>query len=90
MDRRRIVFGDYAASQAGRRGLGEAAVCAVVASPEQTEVVRIGREVRQSKVAFPPEGKVYLVRVFVDVSDEEVVVVTAYRTSKIAKYWRQP
>jgi hypothetical protein len=90
MDRRRIVLGAHAASQAGRRGVGEATVRAVVASPEQVEVVRTGREVRQSKVAIPFEDKVYLVRVFVDVSDEEVVVVTVYRTSKIAKYWRQP
>ena len=45
----------------------------MVASPEQTEVVRPGREVRQSKVAFPPATKTYLIRVFVDVSDEEVV-----------------
>lgn len=39
---------------------------------------------------FPPEGKTYLVRAIVDLIGEELVVVTAYRTSKIEKYWRKP
>lgn len=34
------------------------------------------------------EGKTYLIRVFVDVDLMPVEVVTAYRTSKIEKYWR--
>jgi hypothetical protein len=33
-------------------------------------------------------ARVYLVRVFVDVDREPPEVVTAYRTSKLAKYWR--
>jgi len=34
-----------------------------------------------------PEGKVYLIRVVVDVDRQPAEVVTVYRTSKIAKYW---
>jgi hypothetical protein len=59
-----------------------------VAAPEQAIGVRTGREVRQSRVAFPPEGKTYLVRVVVDLGPDALRVVTAYRTSKIEKYWR--
>jgi hypothetical protein len=33
-------------------------------------------------------GKVYLVRVFVDVDRQPAEVVTVYRTSKVSKYWR--
>jgi hypothetical protein len=33
-------------------------------------------------------GRRYLVRVFVDVDRSPAEVVTAYRTSKIDKYWR--
>jgi len=29
-----------------------------------------------------------LVRVIVDIENDPVVIVTAYRTSKVAKYWR--
>ena len=34
------------------------------------------------------EGREYLVRVFVDVDRSPAEVVTAYKTSKILKYWR--
>ena len=50
--------------------------------------LRPGREVRQSRVPFPPADTVYLVRVFVDVAAGTETVVTVYRTSKIDKYWR--
>jgi len=32
----------------------------------------------------------YLVRAVVDLGDDEDVIVTVYRTSKISKYWRAP
>jgi hypothetical protein len=32
--------------------------------------------------------KDYLIRVFIDTDREPVEVVTAYRTTKIEKYWR--
>jgi hypothetical protein len=35
----------------------------------------------------PP--KMYLVRAFVDIDRKPAEVVTAYRTSKISKYWRE-
>jgi hypothetical protein len=34
-------------------------------------------------------GKMYLVRVIADDAQDLVVVVTAYRTTKIEKYWRK-
>ena len=61
----------------------------VAVSPGQMEPLRPGREVRQSLVGFPPDDKVYLVRVVVDLEPQLEVVVTVYRTSKIEKYWRQ-
>jgi hypothetical protein len=48
-------------------------------------VFRPGREVLESRLEL--EGKRYLLRVFVDVDRSPAEVVTAYRTSKIAKYW---
>ena len=35
------------------------------------------------------QGTPYLVRVFVDIAGNEETVVTVYKTSKIAKYWRE-
>jgi Domain of unknown function (DUF4258) len=69
-----------------RRGIDEAVVRGVLAAPEQRHTVRPGRDVLQSRITFA--DKTYLVRVFVDVDHEPAEVVTLYRTSKVAKYWR--
>ena len=82
------VLSDHVCRQAARRGIEETIVRAVAEAPEQVLPVRSGREVRQSRVPFPPDGRLYLVRVFVDVSSGLETVVTVYRTSKIDKYWR--
>ena len=83
-----VRLSDHARRQLERRGLEEAKVLAVATDPEQTVDLERGREVRQSRVKGPGEAAPYLVRVVVEVLPEETVVVTAYRTSKIGKYWR--
>jgi hypothetical protein len=42
--------------------------------------------VLQSRIAFA--GKTYLLRVFVDIDRDPAEIVTVYRTSRIAKYWK--
>jgi hypothetical protein len=69
-----------------RRGINETILGTVLAAPEQRHSVRAGRDVLQSRVAFG--DKIYLVRVFVDVDRKPADVVTAYRTSNVARYWR--
>jgi hypothetical protein len=83
-----IKVSDHAMREASRRGIDEAIIRNVAQAPEQVLPVRPGREVRQARISFPPDGAVYLVRVFVDVGLGGDVVVTVYRTSKIEKYWR--
>jgi len=58
----------------------------VLKNPQQRLEIRAGRVVLQSRVK--EEGSEYLVRVFVDVDRNPAEVVTAYRTSKVFKYWR--
>lgn len=82
-----IAFSEHAREQALRRGLSEEIVLGVVRAPEQRLYVRTGREIRQSRVAMPPGGTLYLVRVVVDTGQGEETVVTTYRTSKIERYW---
>jgi len=79
---------DHAKSEMARRQIGEEDVAKVLAAPEQTEVVREGREVYQSRIESGEPPKTYLLRVFVDIDREPPEVVTVYRTSKIAKYRR--
>jgi hypothetical protein len=70
-----------------RRGIDEAIVRRILAAPEQREAVRPGRDVLQSRIEV--DGTTYLVRVVVDIDRQPAEVVTAYRTSKIDKYWRR-
>jgi len=72
-----------------RRGLSEDIVRAILAAPEQGFELRPGRIVLQSKISFDQQAKMFLVRVVVDIDRVPAEVITAYRTSKIAKYWRE-
>ena len=61
----------------------------VLNNPQQVVAAMGGRKVYQSRVDFG-SGETYLVRAIVDDTLDPPVVITAYRTSKIDKYWRQP
>ena len=79
---------DHAKGEMVRRGIAEGHVATVLAEPEQTETIREGREVYQSRFQFGVPSKTYLIRVFVDIDRNPPEVVTVYRTSKVTKYWR--
>lgn len=55
---------------------------------EQKLEVRKGRIICQSRIKMEIPEREYLIRVFIDIDREPAEVVTAYRTSKIEKYWR--
>ncbi len=76
----------HAAFEMRRRGITESVVRGILARPEQRHAVRPGRDVLQSRMAAA--GKTYLLRVFVDIDRTPAEVVTAYLTSRVAKYWR--
>ena len=75
----------HARDEADRRGIAISVIESIMKAPQQRFPVRPGRDVVQSRIQFG--HRVYLVRVFVDVDREPAEVVTAYRSSKIAKYW---
>ena len=83
------VISEHALIEMKRRGLGEEVVRSVLVAPEQRLEVRSGRVVLQSRVEMGDPAKTYLVRVFLDTDREPAEVLTAYRTSKISKYWRE-
>jgi hypothetical protein len=78
----------HAQQEMVRRQISESIVEQVLHSPGQILVERGDRKVYQSQVEIA--GKTYLVRVIVEDWMQPAVVVTVYRTSNIAKYWRQP
>jgi hypothetical protein len=79
---------DHARLEMQRRAITESEVQAVLAAPEQSEEVRTGRCVYQSRMASAISSKMFLIHVFVDVDRDPAEIVTVYRTSKIDKYWR--
>ena len=81
------IFTSHAETEIRRRGLEEAIVRKVVEAPEQQIEGAGGRVTVQSRVSM--QNKLYLVRVVVDTGRMPAQVVTAYRTSKIGKYWRK-
>jgi hypothetical protein len=86
---RDFALTEHAAFEMARRGLAKEIVEAVLDRPDQRWELRPGRHMLQAKVAMGEPAKAYIVRVVVDVDEVPPAVVTAYRTSKISKYWRQ-
>jgi hypothetical protein len=78
----------HAEWEMARRGIPLALVQAVIGHLEQRleDEPRSGRWIRQSRLRFE-DGKMYLLRVVVAEDQQPPVIITAYRTSKIEKYW---
>lgn len=83
------IFTEHARFEIKRRALSEAIVVKVIENPEQQWEVRNGRTVMQSRISMYGAEKEYLVRVFMDMDRHPQEVVTAYKTSRIKKYWRE-
>ncbi len=82
------IISKHAAEELARRGIPQETLQAVLDAPEQKVPGHGGITCYQSKVTF--DGKSCLLRAMVDAAKQPPVVVTVYRTSKIAKYWSQP
>jgi hypothetical protein len=58
-------------------------------NPQQTLQQDEEITIYQSQMDFGT-GKLYLLRVFVNITLDPAVIVTVYRTSQIKKHWRNP
>lgn len=85
----KIIFSQHALFEMGRRDLTEEIVKDVVDSPGQSWEIDDGRFLYQKRIAMGTPEKLYLVRVITDTHSGQIDVVTAYRTSKIEKYWKE-
>lgn len=82
-----IRFTEYAEDKLRRRNLPRDLVKQVATKPEQ--VAEEGaRTVAQSRYTDTTTGKAYLLRVIYEQQGQDRLVITAYQTSKITKYWR--
>jgi len=84
----KFLIKDHARFQMERRQISEEQVRQVLTAPEQVIDEGGSRYVYQSKLHSLESGKERLFRVVVDIGNKPAEVVTVYRTSKMAKYWR--
>lgn len=85
---RKFKLSHHAQTEMIRRGIPVEVVQSVVTDPEQIVSDENGNDIYQSRIDFGTERK-YLVRVVTTKQEEELLVITVYRSSKIGKYWRQ-
>ncbi len=76
----------HAREEIERRDIPLELLTSVLENPEQIIPERYGKQAYQSRVDFG--GQVFLLRAIVAKDTDPPVVVTAYRTKKIDKYWR--
>ena len=84
----RYTFSSHAQQEIERRRIPLSLLEAVLEKPDQVVLERGVAKAYQSKCEIG--GKMFLLRVIVDDSVDPAVVVTAYRTTKIEKYWGKP
>ncbi len=85
---KRVIVTNHARFEMNRRGIDEEAVLRVAATPDQVAPARPGRVVHQSLIPGDAAGGRRLLRVILEEQGDALVVVTAYVTSRIAKYWQ--
>jgi hypothetical protein len=81
------IISEHAKEQIEAREITFSDLLAVVKTPDQKFDFETDEAVCQSKVTFG--GKIYLLRVFVNYQKNPPVIISAYRTSNINKYWRK-
>ena len=78
----------HAQIEIDRRGLSISLIQATLAEPEQVVDAKDGLQCYQSRFSNE-HGEVTLLRIIVNSSKDPKVVVTAYQTSKVSKYWEE-
>jgi hypothetical protein len=80
---------DHALDEIERRQISRILLEGVLQAPEQIVPALGIRRAYQSRIETDT-GRPMLLRAIVDESENPPVVITAYRTSKIDKYWSKP
>jgi len=82
-------FSSHALEEIEKRKISISLVEVVLDNPQQTLQQDEEITIYQSQLDFGT-GKLYLLRVFINITIDPAVVVTVYRTSQIKKHWRNP
>jgi hypothetical protein len=82
-----VQISGHARFEMGRRGISRADIVRMIHNPGQVLPAAKGRNIYQDLIG---RARRLLLRVVVKEDARAYHVVTAYKTSKIAKYWRTP
>ena len=82
-----VIINEHARFEIQRRAIEETDIITLINKPQQRISSIRGRIVLQSKYFDKTERKEMLLRVIGKESPEGFIVITAYKTSKIGKYW---
>jgi hypothetical protein len=82
-----IHFTRHALFEMKRRAIRQADVVTAVRSPEQVLPSAKGRTIHHFRIG---RGRTMLLRVVVKEEPKVYHVITAYKTTKVSKYWRNP
>ena len=82
-----MTFTNHARAQMAARDISEAEVLEVLNNSQQTITMGSVRKVLQNRYFDSDQMKDMILRVVVESSDDNVTIVSVYRTSRISKYW---
>jgi hypothetical protein len=88
MSQKAFVVTDHAAAEIRRRNISIVMIEETLQQPDQKTCAAKGRIIYQKRYYMTDLMKDMLLRVVVERVGENLRIITAYRTSKIDKYWR--
>ena len=84
----KVIFSEHAKFEIARRKIAARTVGRMLEHPQQEIVAAEGKTVIQGKYRDRHLGKEMLLRIIGRRTKEGFFVITAYKTSRIGKYWK--
>ena len=85
----KVVFSEHAVFEMKRRGIEKESAKEVALRPQQKIPSRNNKIILQSKYLDSMQNKEMLLRVIGKRTEQELLIITAYKTSRIEKYWQK-
>lgn len=82
-----VILSGHAVFEAKRRNIDEGLIRSMVIKPQQKISSKRGRVIVQGRYQDQIEDKEMLLRIIGKETIDKFEVITAYKTSKIKKYW---
>ncbi|MBI5789623.1 MAG: DUF4258 domain-containing protein [Candidatus Schekmanbacteria bacterium] len=88
MLQKKIIFTEHALLEMRRRSIDRELVANSVINPQQTLPAKNNRLIIHNQYVDAEQNRNMLLRIVIEKIDQSIIIITAYKTSKIEKYWR--